>query len=70
MCIRDRGSASGKLSGQTLVDPAKAEAGAESSLAQLNTFEPSDDDMQAFEQGLDPGVEQPKQKAETTENPE
>lgn len=64
-----RGGASGKLSGKTLVDPAKAEAGAESSLEQLNTFEPSSDDMKAFEQGLDPGATQPKQKADTTEKP-
>ena len=64
-----RGGASGKLSGKTLVDPAKAEAGAESSLEQMNSFEPSDNDMKAFEEGLDPGATQPEQKTDTTENP-
>ena len=64
------GAASAALGGASSCSLGGAAAGAESSLEQLNTFEPSDDDMKAFEQGLDPGVEQPKQKAETTENPE
>jgi hypothetical protein len=48
-----RGGSSGKLSGKKLVDPATAEAGAGSSLEQVDGFAPSDDDMKSFEEGLD-----------------
>ena len=44
-----RGGASGKLSGHKMVDPAKAEQGAESSLQKIDSYEPSDEDMKAFE---------------------
>ncbi len=64
-----RGGASGKLSGKTLVDPANAEAGAESSLEEMDSFEPSEDDMKAFEEGLDSSAGQPKQKTGPVENP-
>ncbi len=54
-----RGGSSGKLSGKQLVDPAKA--GASGSLEQVETFKPSDADMDDFEKGLDaPAKEAPK----------
>lgn len=46
-----RGGASGKLSGKKLVDPSKGEGA--SSLEQVETFKPSDADMDDFEKGLD-----------------
>jgi hypothetical protein len=48
-----RGGSSGKLSGRKVVDPAKAEAGATSSLEQMDGYTPSEADMKAFEQGLE-----------------
>ena len=48
-----RGAGSGKVSGKKLVDPAKAEAGAASSIEQMGGYVPSDEDMKAFEEGMD-----------------
>ena len=45
-----RGGASGKLSGKHLVDPAKAEG--QGSLEQVESFKPSDAEMDDFEKGL------------------
>lgn len=54
-----RGGASGKLSGKHLVDPAKG-AG-QSSLEQVETFKPSDAEMDDFEKGLEaPANEVPR----------
>lgn len=56
-----RGGSSGNLSGQHLLDPATGE-GSGSSLEQVETFKPSDADMDDFEKGLDaPQGEAPTQ---------
>lgn len=53
-----RGGASGKLSGKHLVDPAKGEG--QGSLEQVESFKPSDAEMDDFEKGLDaPAKEAP-----------
>ena len=54
-----RGGSSGKLSGKKLVDPSKGEG--TSSLEQVETFKPTDADMDDFEKGLDASApEEPK----------
>ncbi len=53
-----RGGSAGKLSGKQMVDPAKAEGAG--SLEQVETFKPSDAEMDDFEKGLDmPAAEDP-----------